>query len=259
MTTTQLIALGALVVVLAIAVIVAFLATRRQKPIKVTEEKQDTQPPKLQRTFEPVVQPPAYQNSPLAEKEKQPVVSEKASPSEAYKTKPSSKEVISDKKLTSATPVSEDTVKPVEPTPPLTKTPVKKPETESSEESPKKDDIKSSPITDTQAPKKAVEAKKDIKAEVHTPTVPTDSNSATADKLTLIKGLGPKANKILIGMGINRFSQIAAWSQEDILRIDPQMGAFSGRIEREHWVEQAQLLADNNIEAFEAKFGALHR
>lgn len=63
MTPTEIIAVAAGIVVVAIAVVIMFLVKRRQKPIKTTEETQDeAQPPKLQRTFEPVAPPPAYQD-----------------------------------------------------------------------------------------------------------------------------------------------------------------------------------------------------
>jgi predicted flap endonuclease-1-like 5' DNA nuclease len=78
-----------------------------------------------------------------------------------------------------------------------------------------------------------------------------------ADPLTRMKGLGPKAEAVLNGLGVTRYDQIAAWSDADIARIDPQMGAFRGRIARDRWVEQANLLAKGDVPAFEAVFGKL--
>lgn len=78
-----------------------------------------------------------------------------------------------------------------------------------------------------------------------------------ADDLRKIKGLGPKLVTLLNSLGITRIDQIASWSEEDIDRIDPQLGAFSGRIRRDNWVEQAKLLSGGDTAAYEAKFGKL--
>jgi predicted flap endonuclease-1-like 5' DNA nuclease len=77
------------------------------------------------------------------------------------------------------------------------------------------------------------------------------------DPLTRMKGLGPKAEAVLHGLGITRYAQIAAWSAADVARIDPQMGAFKGRIARDRWVEQARYLAADDVTGFEAVFGKL--
>lgn len=77
------------------------------------------------------------------------------------------------------------------------------------------------------------------------------------DDLLQIKGVGPKLNDLLIGLGVRRFDQIAKWTGGDIAKVDEHLGAFKGRIDREMWTEQAGLLASGNIAAFEAKFGAL--
>lgn len=79
----------------------------------------------------------------------------------------------------------------------------------------------------------------------------------SADNLLQIKGLGPKLNTLLDGLGITRFDQIAAWSAEDVAKVDEHLGAFKGRIERDSWIEQAGFLAKGAIAEFEAKFGKL--
>lgn len=78
-----------------------------------------------------------------------------------------------------------------------------------------------------------------------------------ADDLRQIKGLGPKLVALLASLGVTRFEQIAGWSDEDIDRIDAQLGAFAGRIRRDNWVEQARFLAAGDKAGFEAKFGKL--
>lgn len=77
------------------------------------------------------------------------------------------------------------------------------------------------------------------------------------DPLTRMKGLGPKAEATLNGIGITQYAQIAAWSEADVARIDAQMGAFKGRIQRDRWVEQAGFLAAGDTAGFEAVFGKL--
>jgi predicted flap endonuclease-1-like 5' DNA nuclease len=77
------------------------------------------------------------------------------------------------------------------------------------------------------------------------------------DPLTRMKGLGPKAEAMLNGLGIIHYAQIAGWSAADIARVDAQMGAFRGRIERDRWVEQARYLAAGDVAGFEAVFGKL--
>jgi len=75
------------------------------------------------------------------------------------------------------------------------------------------------------------------------------------DDLTRIKGLGPKIAGLLGELGITRFEQIAAWSEDDIAAIDTKLGRFGGRITRDQWVAQAKLLAAGDEAAFTAKFG----
>lgn len=75
--------------------------------------------------------------------------------------------------------------------------------------------------------------------------------------LALLKGVGPKLVVMLHQLGVTGFDDIAGWSEADIDRIDAQLEQFQGRIRRDHWVEQARLLAAGDIAGFEAKFGKL--
>jgi predicted flap endonuclease-1-like 5' DNA nuclease len=63
-----------------------------------------------------------------------------------------------------------------------------------------------------------------------------------ADDLKLIRGVGPQNERILNEIGVHHFSQIAAWSAANADWVGEHM-AFPGRIEREHWIAQARLLA----------------
>jgi len=105
----------------------------------------------------------------------------------------------------------------------------------------------------------AVAAQDEVEAASAAEAVETTlaPDGAEADDLRKIKGLGPKLVTLLGTLGITRFEQIAAWTEEDIDRIDAQLGNFQGRIRRDSWVEQAQLLLGGDKSAYEAKFGKL--
>lgn len=78
-----------------------------------------------------------------------------------------------------------------------------------------------------------------------------------ADDLMLIKGIGPKLNKMLTGVGIFHFRQIASWSAADIAAVDAKLEMFKGRIDRDEWVAQAKLLAAGNTAEFERRYGKM--
>lgn len=77
------------------------------------------------------------------------------------------------------------------------------------------------------------------------------------DNLELIKGLGPKVNNMLKGLGVTSFAQVASWTAADVAEMDGKLGAFAGRITRDNWVDQAQLLVAGDVTGFEKKYGAL--
>jgi predicted flap endonuclease-1-like 5' DNA nuclease len=89
------------------------------------------------------------------------------------------------------------------------------------------------------------------------PAEPAPAPAAKADNLQLLKGVGPKLVVLLNGLGVTSFRQIADWTDADIARIDPQLGAFEGRIARDNIVDQATYLARGDKAGFEAKYGAL--
>ncbi len=67
-------------------------------------------------------------------------------------------------------------------------------------------------------------------------------SNAPADDLKLIKGVGPANEAALNALGIRRFTQIADWTPANAQWIGHHID-FPGRVEREHWVNQARLLA----------------
>mgnify|MGYP001153683160 CR=1 FL=1 len=84
---------------------------------------------------------------------------------------------------------------------------------------------------------------------------PRTEETAQADDLRRIKGLGPKLVSLLAEHGITSFAQIAAWDDAEIDRIDAQLGRFQGRIRRDDWVAQARFLAAEDIAGYEDRFG----
>ena len=81
--------------------------------------------------------------------------------------------------------------------------------------------------------------------------------SSIPENLELIKGLGPKVNTLLKGLGVTSFAQVASWTAAVVSEIDAQLGAFAGRITRDNWIDQAQVLAAGDVAGFEQKYGAL--
>jgi predicted flap endonuclease-1-like 5' DNA nuclease len=84
-----------------------------------------------------------------------------------------------------------------------------------------------------------------------------DGEKDAHDDLCRLKGVGPKFADALHGLGFYRYEQIAHLTPTEIERIDPQLGAFRGRLTRDRIVEQADYLARNDIDGFEQKFGKL--
>jgi len=108
------------------------------------------------------------------------------------------------------------------------------------------------------APKVAAAPSASVAAPTPEPAPLADPLAPAVDAgLTRLKGLGPKAAARLAELGVTSVDQIAGWSAADIARIDPEMGAFKGRIARDRWVDQARLLASGDFAAYEEQFGKL--
>jgi NADH-quinone oxidoreductase subunit E len=65
---------------------------------------------------------------------------------------------------------------------------------------------------------------------------------AKPSDLKAISGIGPKLEKVLNGLGIWTYAQIAAWSPQEIAWVDDYL-SFNGRIGRDEWTAQAAVLA----------------
>jgi predicted flap endonuclease-1-like 5' DNA nuclease len=75
------------------------------------------------------------------------------------------------------------------------------------------------------------------------PAVPMRPAAPPArDNLLRISGIDAEVEKLLTGQGVTRYSQIAHWSPADVARFEQQLGS-TGRIGRENWIEQAQILS----------------
>lgn len=81
--------------------------------------------------------------------------------------------------------------------------------------------------------------------------------SGPADELERLKGVGPKLAAMLIAHGVTRFDQIAKLSSSEVERLDADLGAFRGRLQRDRIVEQAEYLARGDVDGFEQRFGRL--
>lgn len=77
----------------------------------------------------------------------------------------------------------------------------------------------------------------------------TKPRDGVGDDLKWINGIGKRNEARLHGLGIWHFSQIAAWTRANIDWVGSYL-AFPERIDREKWVEQAEMLAKGGMTAF---------
>lgn len=70
-----------------------------------------------------------------------------------------------------------------------------------------------------------------------------------SDDLKRIRGIGPQNESRLHALGIWHFSQIAAWTVDEVKWVGSYL-AFPGRIDREEWLAQAKVLAEGGVTAF---------
>ncbi|ATU90347.1 ATP-binding cassette domain-containing protein [Phyllobacterium zundukense] len=96
------------------------------------------------------------------------------------------------------------------------------------------------------APPKASAVTAGIKAG-STSNALAEPRGGKADRLILIKGIGPVNERKLNEHGIFHFDQIAAWKKADVIAAEVYL-AFDGRIAREDWIGQAKKLAKESQE-----------
>jgi len=102
-----------------------------------------------------------------------------------------------------------------------------------------KEDAPKAETAKAEKPKAAKAAKADDAAPAALFTAP----DGEPDDLKKISGVGPVLEKKLHGLGITKYAQIAAFSEDDVSRVDDAL-SFKGRIGREDWIGQAKALAE---------------
>ena len=87
-------------------------------------------------------------------------------------------------------------------------------------------------------------------AEGSKPATLSAARDGGPDNLKEIKGVGPKMETMLHGMGFYHFDQIAAWTSDEVAWVDANLEGFKGRVSRDNWVEQAKVLASGGETEF---------
>jgi predicted flap endonuclease-1-like 5' DNA nuclease len=75
------------------------------------------------------------------------------------------------------------------------------------------------------------------------PELLTAARDGKPDDLKAIKGVGPKLEAMLHRMGVFHFDQVASWRAPEVAWVDENLEGFKGRVSRDHWVDQAKVLA----------------
>ena len=78
------------------------------------------------------------------------------------------------------------------------------------------------------------------------PAVLEAARDGRADNLKLIRGVGPKLERLLNEIGVYHYDQIAAWTPEEVAWADQNLVGFKGRVSRDGWVAQAKELATDS-------------
>ncbi|MCD7060902.1 NADH-quinone oxidoreductase subunit NuoE [Pelagibacterium xiamenense] len=81
-----------------------------------------------------------------------------------------------------------------------------------------------------------------------------EAPAGTPDDLKLISGVGPVLEGKLHALGITKYAQVAAFTDDEIARVDDAL-SFKGRITRDNWVGQAKALAEGGVDEYVRVFG----
>lgn len=103
----------------------------------------------------------------------------------------------------------------------------------------------------------AAAAAGDVSGQLLRASVHDQLGDPVADDFQRLKGVGPKFAQMLQARGFFRFAQLASLTSEELMRLDPHLGPFRGRITRDRIIEQAAYLARGDQDGFESKFGRL--
>jgi NADH-quinone oxidoreductase subunit E len=74
------------------------------------------------------------------------------------------------------------------------------------------------------------------------------------DDLTLIMGIGPAIERTLNAMGITTFRQVADLTESQIEQVEAEAG-FRGRVTKNNWLHQADVLDTGGVEEYRKVFG----
>ncbi|MFK8035140.1 MAG: 50S ribosomal protein L21 [Hyphomicrobiales bacterium] len=102
---------------------------------------------------------------------------------------------------------------------------------------------KAAPKKAKKAAPKADEVPKEVKAADTASAALFSAPEGEPDDLKKISGVGPVLEKKLHALGITKYAQVAAFTEDDVSRVDDAL-SFKGRIGREDWIGQAKTLAE---------------
>jgi len=118
---------------------------------------------------------------------------------------------------------------------------------------------KKAPATAKAADKTSAKAEKVAKTDADAPQAGKKPRTmkaprkAGADDLKMIKGVGPKLEKLLNTLGFFHFDQVAKWTDEELAWVDQNLEGFKGRASRDEWVSQAKILASGEMTEFSSR------
>jgi NADH-quinone oxidoreductase subunit E len=81
-----------------------------------------------------------------------------------------------------------------------------------------------------------------------------DAPEGKKDDLTLIMGVGPSIERTLNAMGITTYRQLADLTESQIEAVEAEAG-FRGRVTRNNWLHQADVLDTGGVEEYRKVFG----
>lgn len=76
----------------------------------------------------------------------------------------------------------------------------------------------------------------------------------TPDDLKMIAGVGRVLEGKLNAIGVTKWSQVAAMTPDDISQLEASLN-FKGRVARDNWLQQAEVLARGGVEEYRKVFG----
>ncbi|CAN7274205.1 NADH-quinone oxidoreductase subunit NuoE [Devosia sp. LjRoot3] len=91
-------------------------------------------------------------------------------------------------------------------------------------------------------------------AETGGPTPLFQKQEGPADDLKLISGVGPVLEGKLNAVGITKWSQVATMTPDQITALESSLN-FKGRVARDNWLQQADVLARGGVEEYRKVFG----